>query len=117
MKRREAHEERVHEVFVSFVVVASCPFVVAQEPLPRFRSGANLVTVDAYFSKDGKPVTDLKPDEIEILEDNRPQAIENFRIVQPAGQGTRARNPIRRASREIERGGRRSRGARLRGVL
>lgn len=30
----------------------------------------------AYFSKDGKPVTDLKPEEIELLEDSRPQAIE-----------------------------------------
>ena len=34
--------------------------VTAQEPLPRFRAGANLVSVDAYVSKDGKPVTDLK---------------------------------------------------------
>ena len=63
-------------------------FVVAfQEPLPRFRSGANLVTLDAYFAKDGKPVTDLKQDEIEVLEDNRPQAIESFRIVSSQGQG------------------------------
>ncbi len=60
---------------------ASC-----QEPLPRFRSGANLVTVDAYFSKSGAPVTDLKPDEIEILEDDQPQKIENFRIVDAGGQ-------------------------------
>ena len=59
-----------------------------QEPLPRFRAGANLVTVDAYFSRNGKPVTDLKPEEIEILEDNRAQAIEGFRIVQARGQGT-----------------------------
>ena len=73
---------------MSFVLLVC--FVVAfgaQEQLPRFRSGANLVTVDAYFSKDGKPVTDLKQDEIEILEDGRPQAIEGFRIITPAGQG------------------------------
>jgi VWFA-related protein len=62
--------------------------VTAQEPLPRFRAGANLVSVDAYVSKDGKPVTDLKPDEIEILEDDRPQQIEGFRIVHARGQGT-----------------------------
>jgi hypothetical protein len=49
--------------------------VTAQEPLPRFRAGANLVSVDAYVSKDGKPVTNLKRDEIEIFEDDRPQQV------------------------------------------
>jgi VWFA-related protein len=65
----------------------------AQEPLPRFRSGANLVTVDAYFSKDGKPVTDLRADELEILEDNRPQSLENFRMVSPVGHGSMRSKP------------------------
>ncbi len=55
--------------------------MTAQEPLPRFRAGANLVSVDAYFSKDGKPITDLKPDEIEIFEDDHPQKVEAFRLV------------------------------------
>jgi VWFA-related protein len=74
-------------VFVSFVYFV--PFVVAfsQEQLPRFRSGANLVSVDAYFTDDGKPVTDLKADEIEILEDGKPQAIESFRVITSLGQG------------------------------
>ena len=31
----------------------------AQEQLPRFRAGANLVRVDAYVSKDGVAITDL----------------------------------------------------------
>ena len=56
---------------------------IAQPPdarLPRFRAGTNLVTVDACFSKDGTAVTDLHPDEIEILEDGRPQKIETFRL-------------------------------------
>jgi VWFA-related protein len=61
-------------------------FVAAftQEPLPRFRGTANLVNVDASFSKDGKPVTDLKPDDIEIYEDDQLQKVENFRLVRPA---------------------------------
>ena len=75
------------------VMAAVSIALTAQEPLPRFRSGANLVTVDAYLSKDGKPVTDLKADEIEILEDNRPQALENFRIVQSVGQSTTRSKP------------------------
>lgn len=53
----------------------------AQEPLPRFRAGANLVTVDAYFSKDGTAVSDLQTEEIEILEDDRPQTIESLRLI------------------------------------
>ena len=58
------------------------------EQLPRFRAGANLVTVDAYFSKSGAAVTDLKPEEIEILEDGSPQAIESFRLIQARPQST-----------------------------
>jgi VWFA-related protein len=73
--------------FVCFVVA------FAQEPLPRFRSGANLVTVDAYFAKSGAPVTDLKKDEIEILEDGQPQSIENFRIVVSGAQAAARSRP------------------------
>ena len=72
---------------VALVAILQVSQHFAQEPLPRFRSGANLVTVDAYFTNSGKPVTDLKRDEIEILEDGRPQVIETFRIVTPGGQG------------------------------
>jgi VWFA-related protein len=59
--------------------------VAAQQPdtaRPRFRAGTNLVTIDAYVSKDGSPVTDLRADEVEVLEDGRPQKIEDFRLVQ-----------------------------------
>ena len=79
--------------FVSAVLAAASIALVAQEPLPRFRSGANLVTVDAYFSKDGKPVTDLRADELEILEDNRPQSIESFRTIGAPGQGAASSKP------------------------
>ena len=65
----------------------------AQEPLPRFRAGASLVTVDAYFSKDGAAVTDLKPEDIEILEDDRAQTIESFRMIRAQRQGSTAPQP------------------------
>lgn len=58
--------------------------VAAQQPdtaRPRFRAGTNLVTIDAYISEDGTPVTDLRADEVEVLEDGRPQKIEDFRLV------------------------------------
>ena len=81
--------------FVSFVVAFS------QEPLPRFRSGANLVTVDAYVAKGGAPVMDLKPEEIEILEDGQPQSVENFRIVHPGQPGSAATRPSPSTAAEV----------------
>jgi VWFA-related protein len=53
---------------------------------PRFRAGANLVRVDAYVTVDGVPVKDLAAEDFEVLEDNVPQRIESFQLVQPRGQ-------------------------------
>ncbi len=56
-----------------------------EEQMPRFRAGANLVRVDAYFTKDGVAVTDLKPEELEVFEDDKPQKIENVELIQARG--------------------------------
>jgi VWFA-related protein len=46
------------------------------------RITTNLVQVDAVVTdKSGKLVTDLRPEEIEILEDDRPQKVTNFSFV------------------------------------
>ncbi len=49
---------------------------------PRFRAGANLVRVDAYISKDGAAVTDLTPADVEVFEDDKPQKIEAFELIE-----------------------------------
>jgi VWFA-related protein len=50
------------------------------------RITTNLVQVDVTVTdKKGQPVTDLRADEIEILEDNRPQKITNFSYVSLEG--------------------------------
>ena len=49
--------------------------------MPRFRAGTNLVRVDAYVSKDNVALTDLKADDFEVFEDDKPQKIENFQLV------------------------------------
>ena len=62
------------------------PAPPAQTPQPQkpedvevVRITTNLVQVDAVITdKNGKVVTDLKPEEIKILEDGRPQKITNF---------------------------------------
>jgi VWFA-related protein len=41
----------------------------------------NLVQVDAVVTKDGKVVTNLQPEDFEILEDGKPQTITNFSYV------------------------------------
>ncbi len=45
------------------------------------RITTNLVQVDVVVTKDGKQVTDLKPEDFEIFEDGRPQRITNFSYI------------------------------------
>ena len=63
-----------------------------QQPRPTFRTEANYVRVDMYPTRDDQPIEDLKPEELEILEDGRPQKLATFEYVKvrPAGsQDTR----------------------------
>lgn len=57
----------------------------AQTPAPNqpvFRSGINFVRVDVIVSdRNGNPVGDLKPEDFEIVEDGKNQAIETFKLV------------------------------------
>ena len=72
-------------------VIAAAVTLGAQQPpgeqQPTFRTGANYVRVDMYATLDGQPVTDLRADEVQILEDDVAQTIEAFEHVQvrPAG--------------------------------
>jgi VWFA-related protein len=84
----ELMRTRLALLAVPLVAVAA---VTAQAPQdrrqPTFRSGANYVRVDMYATRDGKPITDLKATEVEVLEDGVPQKIEDFEyvVVRPAG--------------------------------
>ena len=55
-----------------------------------FRADVNLVRVDAYPLRDGKPVFDLKAEEFEVFEDGVLQKIATFEhvVVRPAGPQT-----------------------------
>lgn len=68
----------------------------AQEPMPRFRAGTNLVRLDAYVTADGQPVTDLAAEDFEVFEDDQPQKVENFELIRAHdgnGVTTAAPNP------------------------
>src|SRR3954447_25499219 len=57
----------------------------AQQP-PVFRAGINYVRVDVIISdKNGNPIADLQPSDFDVLEDNKPQKIETFKLVKLDG--------------------------------
>jgi VWFA-related protein len=65
------------------LAMAIATALAAQSPQrPTFRGAAVLVNVDAYPTRDGQLVRGLTPDDFEVLEDGRPQKVENFEFVQ-----------------------------------
>ncbi len=61
-----------------------------QPPTPVFRAGANFVRVDAFPTKDGKPVTDLTQDDFEVYEDGVLQKMDTFEHVMVGAGGAPA---------------------------
>jgi len=102
---------RARLVLGVFVAAASAALVAqsgstgqAEQPRPTFRAEANYVRVDMYATSDGQPIEDLKPEEIEILEDGVLQKIEAFEHVKvrPAGpQETRIEPSTVAESRQL----------------
>lgn len=58
---------------------ASAP--AAEQEVPVIRSGVNLVRVDMYATRNGQLLADLKPQDIEVYEDNVRQTLETFEFV------------------------------------
>src|SRR5438132_9673305 len=58
-----------------------------QPPQATFRAGINYVRVDVIVTqnKDGVPVADLQPTDFEVLEDNKPQKIDAFKLIKLDG--------------------------------
>ena len=85
------------------VIVILCTFAPGsaqqtppqQQRPPVFRGEAVLVTVDAYPQRDGKIVEGLKAEDFQILEDGKPQAVENveFVRVEPSLSESERRDP------------------------
>jgi VWFA-related protein len=80
------------------VACAAVAALVAQDQQPprsqpTFRGGANVVRVDLYAMRDGRAVDDLKPSEVDVLEDGVKQTIDSFEHVvvrPPVSQELRA---------------------------
>jgi len=88
--------DRVRFVGIALLAVlaqspqGSQPSSPPQQP-PRFRGGTNLVRLDAFATKDGVPVQDLKAGDFEVLEDGAPQKIDTFEhiVIEASPAGTR----------------------------
>lgn len=62
--------------------VPAGPPEVDADGQPIFRTGINFVRVDVIATdRSGAPVVDLTKDDFEVFEDNKPQAVETFRLV------------------------------------
>ena len=78
---------RLMPVLCSFLLVGASIVARQQDQKedpqrpPTFRSGAHFVNVDAYPTRDGKPIPGLTAADFELLEDGKPQAIERFEYV------------------------------------
>src|SRR5687768_16109137 len=77
-----------------------CAALAAQDPAPPpqlepFRTEVNYIRVDMYPTADGKPVTDLRQDEVEIFDEDAPQKIDRFEhvLIRGARPQTTRREP------------------------
>lgn len=74
-----------------------------QSQAPVFRSEINFVRVDAIVTDDeGNPVLDLTADDFEIFEDDVPQQIESFRLVELTGLPDPALPPLSSIRNEFD---------------
>ena len=83
-----------------WVALAAATILAAQEQRsgpqdPTFRTSIQSVRVDLYVTRDGKPVTDLRRDEIELLEDGVPQTIQTFERIRSAAHAPPSGDPHR----------------------
>jgi VWFA-related protein len=66
------------------LLIAASVVLAAQEPpaqLEPFRTEVNYIRLDMYPTADGKPVMDLRQDEVEVLDEGAPQTIDRFEHV------------------------------------
>jgi VWFA-related protein len=86
---------RVALLLVLASVALASPSAQSQTTPPTFRTGANYVRVDVYPTRNGMPVTDLRREEFELLDDKVPQTIDEFEhvVVRSAGPQDSRREP------------------------
>src|SRR6185295_15087909 len=94
----------LRRIYLVLALVSLCVSVAKlQEQEPDVvRITTNLVQVDLVVTKDGKQVTNLKPEDFEILEDGRAQQITNFAYISTASLETKNEAPVAPTKSESE---------------
>ena len=82
------------------VTAGSIAFAQTQQP-PRFRTEANFVRVDVYATQAGRPLTDLRLEDFEVLEDNVAQTISTFERVSVRAPSAQAPRTEPTSQREV----------------
>ncbi len=85
------------------VALEAAAILSAQDPSagpqqPTFRGGIQTVRVDFYATRDGKPVTDLRQDEIQLFEEGTAQTIQTFEQISFAAKPAAASSDARARS-------------------
>ena len=68
-------------VAVATLAAQQTPDPAPSQDVPVIRSGINLVRVDMYATQNGQLIADLRPEDVEIYEDNVRQRVETFEFV------------------------------------
>jgi VWFA-related protein len=72
-----------------------------QKP-PTFRTGIDYVRVDVLVSDNkGNPITDLKQEDFELVEDNKPQTIDSFKLINVTGRPADGETPREVRSQDV----------------
>ena len=69
---------------------------------PTFRTGIDYVRVDVLVSDSkGNPITDLKQEDFELVEDNKPQTIDSFKLINVTGRPADGDTPREIRSQDV----------------
>jgi|688.fasta_scaffold72518_2 VWFA-related protein len=78
-------EVRMRRLPLAVATVLAAATLQAQAPAPSgqptFRGGTTLVEVSAIVTRDGRPVTDLRAEEVTVLDNGKPQPLTAFERV------------------------------------
>ena len=110
-RNREVSYQARRRIVVSALCVATCgltALVAQQTQTPVYRTGTTAVLLDIVVrDKHGRPVRDMRQDEITVLEDGAPREVKAFRLVEGApadgglstpGSGVAQPDPLRRVT-------------------
>src|SRR5688572_2594959 len=110
--RRRRSTRRLSAVITVVLFCAAAPGGRAQQdtaapvqdaPQPVFRAGVNFVRVDVIVTdRKGDQVTSLTKEDFEVFEDDRPQTVEQFKLVDATGAGRDNLPPTELRTRDDE---------------